>query len=84
MISQIINNILTKEKSMKKLIQAYKATELAIIEKRTKPTIYNNWKKYIPIKIASRRAKKWYSIRYIKKVDLDNYFNQNTKKDYTT
>ena len=67
----------------KKMIQAYKAVELAELENKTKPTIYNNWKKYIPIKIASRRAKKGYSIRYIKKSDLDNYFNQKNKSDYT-
>lgn len=65
------------------MITAYKAVELAELEKKTKPTIYNNWRKYIPIKIASRRAKKWYSIRYIKKADLDEYFNQKSKSDYT-
>ena len=68
----------------KTMITAYKAVELAELEKKTKPTIYNNWKKYIPIKIASRRSQKGYSIRYIKKSDLDEYFNQKIKKDYTT
>lgn len=61
---------------MKKLIHAYKAVELAELENKTKPTIYNNWKKYIPIKITSRRSKKGYSIRYIKKSDLDEYFSR--------
>jgi len=65
------------------MITAYKAVELAELEKKTKPTIYNNWKKYIPIKIASRRSQKGYSIRYIKKSDLDEYFNQNNKNNYT-
>ena len=68
----------------KDMITAYKAVELAELEKKTKPTIYNNWKKYIPIKIASRRSQKGYSIRYIKKTDLDEYYNQKIKKDYTT
>jgi len=68
----------------KKMIQAYKAVELAELEQKTKPTIYNNGKKYIPIKISSRRSAKGYSIRYIKKSDLDNYFNQMNKSDYTT
>lgn len=68
----------------KTMITAYKAVELAELEKKTKPTIYNNWKKYIPIKIASRRSQKGYSIRYIKKTDLDEYYNQKIKKDYTT
>lgn len=68
----------------KTMITAYKAVELAKLEKKTKPTIYNNGKKYIPIKISSRRAKKWYSIRYVKKSDLDEYFNQMNKSDYTT
>jgi hypothetical protein len=67
----------------KTMITAYKAVELAELEKKTKPTIYNNWKKYIPIKIASRRSQKGYSIRYIKKSDLDEYFNQNNKNNYT-
>lgn len=68
----------------KTMITAYKAVELAELEKKTKPTIYNNWRKYIPIKIASRRSQKGYSIRYIKKSDLDEYYNQKIKKDYTT
>ena len=67
----------------KTMITAYKAVELAELEKKTKPTIYNNWRKYIPIKIASRRSQKGYSIRYIKKSDLDEYFNQNNKNNYT-
>ena len=59
---------------MKKLIQAYKAVELAEMENKTKPTIYNNGRLYIPVKITSRRSQKGYSIRYIKKSDLDSYF----------
>jgi len=60
---------------MKEMIQAYKAVELARLENKTKPTIYNNGRLYIPIKIPSKRSQKWYSIRYIKKADLDDYFN---------
>lgn len=59
---------------MKKMIQAYKAVEMARLENKTKPTIYNNGRLYIPIMVTSKRAKKWYSIRYIKKSDLDSYF----------
>lgn len=58
---------------MKKLIQAYRAVELSKLENKTKPTIYNNGRLYIPIKIASKRSQKGYSIRYIKKSDLDHY-----------
>lgn len=65
----------------KTMITAYKAVELAELEKKTKPTIYNNWRKYIPIKIASRRSQKGYSIRYIKKTDLDEYLEGNDKKN---
>jgi len=60
---------------MKKMIPAYKAVELAKLENKTKPTIYHNGKLYIPITIPSKRAQKGYSIRYIKKSDLDEYFN---------
>ena len=60
---------------MKKIIKSYKAVELATLENKTKPTIYNNGRLYIPISIPSKRAQKWYSIRYIKKSDLDIYFN---------
>ena len=59
---------------MKKIIKSYKAVELAEMESKTKPTIYNNGKQYIPISIPSKRSQKWYSIRYIKKTDLDEYF----------
>ena len=61
---------------MKKLIQSYKAVELAKLEEKTKPTIYNNGRLYIPIMIPSKRSQKWYSIRYIKKSDLDSYFDR--------
>lgn len=64
---------------MKELIQSYKAVELARLEWKTKPTIYNNGRLYIPIMIPSKRAKKWYSIRYIKKSDLDSYFEEYKK-----
>ena len=64
---------------MKKLIQAYKAVELAKLEGKTKPTIYNNGRLYIPIRIPSRRSQKGYSIRYIKKADLDSYFESYEK-----
>lgn len=64
---------------MKKLIPSYKAIELSELENKTKPTIYNNGRLYIPITIPSRRAKKWYSIRYIKKSDLDSYFEEYKK-----
>ena len=68
----------------KKMIQAYKAVELAELENKTKPTIYNNGDKYIPIKISSRRSAKGYSIRYIKGSDLDKYFSSVQKliRDY--
>jgi hypothetical protein len=65
---------------MKRLIPAYKAVELSKLEGKTKPTIYNNGRLYIPIMITSKRAKKWYSIRYIKKSDLDSYLNNDEKK----
>ena len=61
---------------MKELIQSYKAIELAGLEWKTKPTIYNNGRLYIPI---SKRSQKWYSIRYIKKSDLDQYFSNKEK-----
>lgn len=64
---------------MKELIQTYKAVELARIEWKTKPTIYNNGRLYIPISIPSKRSQKWYSIRYIKKSDLDRYFSNKEK-----
>lgn len=60
---------------MKKIIKSYKAVELAKIEQKTKPTIYNNGRLYIPISIPSKRSQKGYSIRYIRKSDLDDYFN---------
>jgi hypothetical protein len=65
------------QRSMKIIIKTYKAIELAELEKKTKPTIYNNGRKYIPIQIPSKRSKKGYSIRYIKKSDLDIYFKEN-------
>ena len=43
---------------MKEMIQAYKAVELARLENKTKPTIYNNGRLYIPIKIPSKRSQK--------------------------
>ena len=64
---------------MKKLLPTYKAIELSQIENKTKPTIYNNGRLYIPIMIPSKRSKKWYSIRYIKKSDLDLYFEEYKK-----
>lgn len=65
------------QRTMKIIIKTYKAVELAESEKKTKPTIYNNGRKYIPIQIPSKRSKKGYSIRYIKKSDLDLYFKEN-------
>lgn len=62
---------------MKKLLPTYKAIELAEQEGKTRQTIYNNGRLYIPITIPSKRSKKWYSIRYIKKSDLDDYLNNN-------
>lgn len=65
---------------MKEMIQAYKAIELAEAENKTRQTIYNNGRLYIPISIPSKRAKKGYSIRYIKKSDLDAYLNPPKQK----
>ena len=64
------------------MIKTYKAVELAELEKKTKPTIYNNGRKYIPIQLPSKRSKKGYSIRYIKKSDLDYYLKENVKENY--
>ena len=64
---------------MKKLVQSYKAIELAEQEGKTRQTIYNNGRLYIPIMVKSKRAKKWYSISYIKKSDLDSYFEEYKK-----
>jgi len=60
--------------TMKKIIKSYKAVELSELEGKTKPTIYNNGGQYVPISIPSKRSQKGYSIRYIKKSDLDEYF----------
>ena len=65
---------------MKELIQSYKAVELAALENKTKPTIYNNGRLYIPIMIPSKRAQKWYSIRYIRREDLDFYLKNPPKQ----
>jgi hypothetical protein len=43
---------------MKKIIQSYKAIELAEQEGKTRQTIYNNGRLYIPIMVKSKRAKK--------------------------
>lgn len=70
--------------TMKKIIKSYKAVELSELEGKTKPTIYNNGGLYVPISIPSKRSQKWYSIRYIKKSDLDDYFSSVQKliRDY--
>ena len=69
---------------MKKIIKSYKAVELSELEGKTKPTIYNNGGQYVPISIPSKRSQKGYSIRYIRKSDLDEYFSSVQKliRDY--
>ena len=64
-------------KDLNELLKTYKAIELAKQEGKTRQTIYNNGRLYIPIMIPSKRSQKWYSIRYIKKSDLDSYLNSN-------
>ena len=70
--------------AMKKIIKSYKAVELSELEGKTKPTIYNNGGQYVPISIPSKRSQKGYSIRYIKKSDIDGYFSsvQNLIRNY--
>ena len=56
------------------MIESYKATELALLEKKSEKTIRNNKKKYIPIIVRSYRSKqnkKWYSVRYIRRADIE-------------
>ena len=65
---------------MKKILPTYKAIELAELENKTRQTIYNNGRFYIPISIPSKRSKKGYSIRYIKKSDLESYLNPPKQK----
>ena len=64
------------KKGDKKFVEWFKGMELALVEGKTKPTIYHNWRKYIRVKLKNKRSSKWYSIRYIRKKDLDNYFKE--------
>ena len=82
MLYMVASIYLVVVRMVKPIIKTYKAVELAILEKKTKPTIYNNGRKYIPIQIPSKRSKKGYSIRYIKKSDLDHYLKENAKENY--
>lgn len=58
------------------LVKSYKASELAWIEKKNAKTIRNNNKKYIAIRVdtydSKKRSKRGYSIRYIRKSDLNS------------
>ena len=65
---------------MKRLVEAFKAVELARLDNKSKPTIYNNNKKYIPIKISSKRSQKGYTIRYVRKTDLDMFLSPKDEK----
>ena len=62
-------------KKEEKFVECFKWIELALLDGKTKPTIYHNWKKYVRVKFKSKRSSKGYGIRYIRKSDLDKYFD---------
>ena len=60
----------------RKMVECFKGLELARLEGKTKPTIYNNWRKYVRVMFKNKNNAKGYSVRYIRKKDLDNYFDE--------
>lgn len=66
------------------MIELMKAVEMAAADKKTLPTIYNNRKKYIPIKVKSKRSIKKYTLRYIRVQDVLHYLELNNIQQWQT
>lgn len=71
-----MKEILKDNWALRKLVSCYTAAELAKLDKVHRNTVARS-KKYIPVKFINYRSsknKKGYSLRYIRKSDLKDFF----------
>lgn len=74
--------IITDMINMMEMIDSFKATELAILDKVHPNTVRRNRRRYIPVKFKTWRGKqnlKEYSVRYVRVKDVQEYINKELK-----